>query len=142
MARRLRIVDRNAVLMRAREQRRRPSLPEGLLWQALRTRPEGLKFRRQHPFGPYVADFYCAAARLVIEIDGESHSMGDGPQRDARRDEWLRRHGLRVIRFKAADVMNDVSSVVTAILHGCRSQLPHHQAPPGPPPHGFAAGRN
>ena len=120
MAQRLMNVDRNAVLMRAREQRRRPSLPEGLLWQALRTRPDGFKFRRQHPFGWYVADFYCPAANLVIEIDGGSHSMGDRPLRDTRRDAWLRQRGLRVVRFNAADVMNDVGSVVTAILLACR----------------------
>lgn len=120
MAQRLKTVDRNAVLMRAREQRRRPSLPEGLLWQALRTRPDGFKFRRQHPFGWYITDFYCPAANLVIEVDGESHSMGDRPEQDARRDEWLRRQGLRVIRFAAADVMNDLNSVVTAIILACR----------------------
>jgi very-short-patch-repair endonuclease len=120
MAQRLMNVDRNAVLMRAREQRRRPSLPEGLLWQALRTRPDGFKFRRQHPFGWYIADFYCPAADLVIEIDGESHSMGGRPQQDARRDEWLRRQGLRVVRFAATGVMNDLNSVVTAILLACR----------------------
>jgi very-short-patch-repair endonuclease len=113
MARHPKAVDRNAVLMRAREQRRRPSLPEGLLWQAL-------KFRRQHPFGWYIADFYCPAANLVIEIDGENHWMGDRPQHDARRDEWLRRQGLRVVRFAARDVMNDLNSVVTAILLACR----------------------
>src|ERR1041384_6339707 len=105
MARRMKTVDRNAVLMRAREQRRRPSLPEGLLWQALRTRPDGLKFRRQHPFGPYIVDFYCPAVSLVIEIDGESHTMGDRPQRDGRRDEWLRGQRLKVVRFSARDVM-------------------------------------
>lgn len=120
MARPSRLIDRNAVLTRAREQRRRPSLPEGLLWQALRQRPDGLKFRRQHPVGWYVADFYCPAAKLVIEVDGESHSMGDRPQHDSRRDEWLRRQGLRVLRFNASDVMNDLDSVVAAILLGCR----------------------
>src|SRR5947209_3423864 len=114
-----RVIDRNTVLMKARELRRRPSLPEGLLWQVLRRRPNGIKFRRQHPLGWYIVDFYCPAARLVIEIDGESHRMGDRPQHDARRDGWLRAQGLRVARFDAADVMNDVDSVVTAIMLGC-----------------------
>jgi very-short-patch-repair endonuclease len=114
------VIDRNSVLTKARELRRRPTLPEGLLWQALRKRPNGLKFRRQHPFGWYIVDFYCPAERLVIEVDGEGHSMGRNPQRDARRDRWLQEQGLRVLRFRAADVMNDLNSVVTAITLACR----------------------
>jgi very-short-patch-repair endonuclease len=79
-----------------------------------------LKFRRQHPLGPYVADFYCASAKLVVEVDGESHSMGDRPSHDARRDRWLKEQGLRVIRIDAADVMDDLGSVITAITVACR----------------------
>lgn len=120
MAHPRRTPDRNSVLMRAREQRRRPSLPEGLLWQALRARPGGLKFRRQHPFGWYIVDFYCPAAKLVIEVDGVSHDMGDRPVHDVRRDGWLSDQGLRVLRFNAADVIRDLDSVVTAILLACR----------------------
>jgi len=97
------------------------TLPEGLLWRVLRERPEGLKFRRQHPIGRCIVDFYCPAAKLVIEIDGESHSMGDRPERDARRDWWLRSQGLQIKRFVAADVMTDLSSVGTAILLACRA---------------------
>jgi very-short-patch-repair endonuclease len=85
----MRKVDKNAVVMKARELRRSPTLPEGLLWQQLRTRPGDLKFRRQHPIGFYVVDFYCPAARLIVEVDGESHGMGNRPARDARRDRWL-----------------------------------------------------
>jgi very-short-patch-repair endonuclease len=116
----MRKVDRNAVVMKARELRRSPTLPEGLLWQRLRIRPGDLKFRRQHPIGPYIVDFYCPAARLVVEVDGESHGMGDRPARDARRDHWLREQGLRVVRFNAADVMKDVGSAVTGILVAAR----------------------
>lgn len=112
----MRVIDRNAVVMRARELRRSPTLPEGLLWQALRKRPQGLKFRRQHPLGPNVVDFYCPASRMVVEVDGESHNLGDRPLQDARRDGWLREQGLRVIRFNAGDVMKDLESALTAIL--------------------------
>jgi very-short-patch-repair endonuclease len=112
--------DRNAVVLRARALRREPTLPEGLLWRELRKRPGGFKFRRQHPLGWYVVDFYCPAAGLVIEVDGQSHSMGNRAQEDAVRDRWIRQQGLRVIRFPAADVMNDVQSVVTAITLACR----------------------
>jgi very-short-patch-repair endonuclease len=107
---------RNAAVMRARQLRREPTPPEYRLWQALRQRPGDLKFRRQHPFDRCRVDFYCPAAGLVIEVDGDSHSMGDRPQQDARRDAWLQSQGLRVLRFDAAEVMKDVESVVRAIL--------------------------
>jgi very-short-patch-repair endonuclease len=112
--------EKNYAVLRARALRRNLTLPEGLLWQVIRTRPDGLKFRCQHPIGRCVVDFYCAAARLVIEVDGVSHDMGDRPARDERRDRWLRDQGLRLIRFNAADVMRDLESVVTAILAACR----------------------
>jgi very-short-patch-repair endonuclease len=111
--------EKNEVVLRARALRRN-MLPEGLLWRVLRQRPSGFKFRRQHPLGHYVADFYCASARLVIEVDGQSHSMGGAPQHDARRDEWMTAEGLRLIRIAAVDVMNDLNSAVTAILIACR----------------------
>jgi very-short-patch-repair endonuclease len=125
----------NETTIQARELRRTMTLPEGLLWQILRKRPGGFKFRRQHPLTPYVLDFYCPAAKLVIEIDGSVHSMGDRPAHDARRDAWLREQGLRVIRFDAADVMNDSNSVVLAILRLSAEQLPLPHASDGPPPH-------
>ena len=120
MARRFEWYDRNTTVLRARELRRSPSLPEGLLWQALRERPFGLKFRRQHPLGPYIADFYCASAGLVVEIDGQSHAMGDRADRDVRRDRWMSEQGLRVLRIAADDVMKDLESAVTAITLACR----------------------
>ena len=107
--------EKNDAVLRARALRRTMTLPEGMLWQVLRHRTEGLKFRRQHPVGRCIVDFYCPSSRLVIEIDGESHSMGNRPERDTARDAWLAKQGLRVLRFAAVDVMNDLQSVVTAI---------------------------
>ena len=107
-------------MLRARALRRMATPPECRLWQALRLRPGGLKFRRQHPFDGCTVDFFCPAARLVVEVDGDSHSMGDNPERDARRDAWLRSQGLRVVRFDAADVMNDTDAIVGAILAATR----------------------
>jgi very-short-patch-repair endonuclease len=93
---------------RARELRKDLSLPEKLLWVRLRRREPGLPtFRRQHPFGPYVLDFYCSHARLCIEVDGESHSMGDHPARDGRRDAYLRANGIEVVRLTASYVLDD-----------------------------------
>ena len=116
MARRKPFTRRNSAVNRARQLRREPTPPEYRLWQALRLRPAGLKFRRQHPFDRCTVDFFCPAVRLVVEVDGDGHSMGDNPERDARRDTWLRSQGLEVLRFDARDVMNDVCSVVQAIL--------------------------
>jgi len=90
------------------------------LWQVLRQRPGELKFRHQHPLGPYTLDFYCPAARLVVEVDGDGHSMGDRPARDAARDVWLRGRGLEVVHYDARDVMNALEAVVTDILRLAR----------------------
>ena len=111
--------ENNETVLRARALRRQMTLPEGMLWQALRHRPDGFKFRRQHPIGRCIVDFYCPSARLVIEVDGESHSMGDRPERDWLRDEWLKAQGLQVVRFRATDVIVDLASVVSAILLAC-----------------------
>src|SRR5690349_10708063 len=108
--------EKNDTVLRARALRRNLTLPEGMLWQHLRKRPDGLKFRRQHPIGRCVVDFYCPAVRVVIEVDGDSHAMGDNPQRDARRDHWLSDQGLRVLRFSAKDVITHLQSVIAAIL--------------------------
>jgi very-short-patch-repair endonuclease len=93
------------------------SLPEVLLWQALRQRPSGLKFRRQHPAGHYVLDFFCARHRLAVEVDGETHSRGDRPERDEVRDRWLGEQGVRVVRIAAKDVLGDLDAVVRFIVH-------------------------
>jgi very-short-patch-repair endonuclease len=126
---------RNAAVLRARELRREMSLPEGLLWQVLRQRPAGLKFRRQHPFVRCTADFYCAAVRLVVEVDGDQHSRGTIPSEDAARDAWLAGRGVMVLRFDAAEVLKDLESVVTALVPHALGRLPLHHPSGGPPPH-------
>jgi very-short-patch-repair endonuclease len=75
---------------RARKLRKEMTLPEVLLWRLLRGQPQGVKFRRQHPSSRIGMDFYCLDARLVIEVDGIAHDMGDNPERDLNRDAWLR----------------------------------------------------
>ncbi|WP_449474255.1 endonuclease domain-containing protein [Sphingobium chungangianum] len=115
------------------------SPPEVALWQWLRQRPSGLKFRRQHPVGPYVLDFYCASARLAVEIDGSGHDHIERVTHDERRDIWLRAQGFRVLRIKAIDVLTDLDSVMRHILKNCRA-FPLHQPEAGPPPH-LAMGR-
>ncbi|HUU45024.1 MAG TPA: endonuclease domain-containing protein, partial [Acidobacteriota bacterium] len=73
-------------------------MPERLLWARLRNRRlDGIKFRRQHPIGPFVVDFFCESCRLVVELDGDSH--GTQVEEDSRRTLWLQRQGYRVVRF-------------------------------------------
>ena len=101
----------------ARFLRRRLSLPEGLLWRALKAgKVQGLKFRKQHPVGPYVLDFYCHQARLCVEIDGASHGFGRQPEKDARRDGWLAGKGVRTLRISASLVLGDVDDAVRMIV--------------------------
>jgi very-short-patch-repair endonuclease len=104
-----------------------------MLWHRLRNRPGGLKFRREHPIGrDYVADFCCLSARLVIEIDGIAHEMGDNIARDQRRDRFMRENGFKVLRIAAARVLDDADSVVEAIV--VRAASPLHRPAAGPPP--------
>jgi very-short-patch-repair endonuclease len=107
---------------KARKLRREMSLPEGLLWRELRAGEGGIKLRRQHPYGRYVIDFYCAAARLGIEIDGLAHDMGDNPERDAKRDAWLRDHGIEIVRIPASVVLENPKNAAEAIVALCRER--------------------
>ena len=103
---------------RARQLREQMSLPEVLLWQELRKQSD-VKFRRQHPLGPYVLDFYCAAAKLCIEVDGIAHDMGGSAQCDATRDEWLRERGVTVLRIPASEVLRSSQEVTQAVMRYC-----------------------
>jgi len=97
-----------------RNLRRQSTRPEQLLWSALRNRRlEGLKFRRQHAIGPYIADFACIERRLIVELDGASHDIDY--MRDRRRDAWLGSQGYRVIRFSNDDLRSSFEGVVEAI---------------------------
>jgi very-short-patch-repair endonuclease len=116
--------------------RRQLSLPEVLLWQQLRKRPGGLKFRKQFPIDGITVDFACLSDRVIIEVDGEAHSFGDQSWRDAARDALLRREGFRVLRIAARDVLRDVDAVLRHIVGTCSEAGPLHRSAPlnGPPP--------
>jgi very-short-patch-repair endonuclease len=98
---------------RARSLRRAMTEPERVLWSLLRRNHLGLHFRRQHPIGPFVLDFYCAAARLCVELDGPVHA--DRADADARRTEWLAKEGIRVLRFSVAEIETTPAAVLAAI---------------------------
>nr|WP_238401633.1 endonuclease domain-containing protein [Altererythrobacter sp. C41] len=98
------------------------SLPEALLWQELRRKAGEVRFRRQHPVGRYILDFYVASIRLAIEIDGEAHDMGDRPDQDIARDKWLRVQGIEVMRIPASDVLRDANEIADSIVRYCKSK--------------------
>lgn len=101
---------------RAKTLRRTMSLPEVLLWKAIKGGAvDRLHFRKQHPIGPYVLDFYCDAAKLAVEVDGASHDAGDRPERDERRDAWLAAKGIVTLRLPASLILRDVDAAVRTI---------------------------
>ena len=98
----------------ARELRRNATKEENTLWyQYLRNYP--VRFRRQRPLGPYIADFYCAKARLVIELDGSQHFDPDGMNYDAVRTEYMESLGLKVLRFSNTDINQRLRDVCDQI---------------------------
>jgi very-short-patch-repair endonuclease len=99
---------------RARKVREDATDVERRLWAKLRSAQiEGASFRRQHPAGNYVLDFYCPALRLAIELDGGQHAIS--PTRDRVRDEWLERRGVTVLRFWNSDVVENLPGVLETI---------------------------
>ncbi len=108
---------------RARALRRVMTPPEVRLWARLRAkRLDGLKFRRQHPIGPFILDFYCAAARLAVEVDGRMHDHPDRLDHDRRRTAWLHRQGVRVIRLAAESVRTELDGVLEFIARVARER--------------------
>ncbi|MBZ9769882.1 DUF559 domain-containing protein [Mesorhizobium sp. CA6] len=98
----------------ARSMRRESTDAEDRLWQELRGRRlDNIKFRRQVPIGRFVADFVCAKARLIVEIDGSQHAESD---RDQERDAELKARGFRVLRFWNDDVLKELDAVCDTII--------------------------
>jgi len=118
----------------SRALRRNMSLPEILLWEQLRRKTTGRKWRKQHPAGPYSLDFYCDAVKLCVEVDGEAHDRGSEPARDARRDAWLAAGGIETLRIPAAEVLANLNGVLDWIEEHARKRAPLHRPADGPPP--------
>jgi very-short-patch-repair endonuclease len=96
------------------------SLPEVLLWNLLRNSPDGVIFRRQHSLAEnIIVDFYCATAKLCIEIDGIAHDIGEQPERDEKRDSDLMGMGLKVMRIPATDVLKSPEEVADGLVRYC-----------------------
>lgn len=108
---------RKPVIERAQYLRANMTCVERRVWLHLRARQLGVKFRRQHPIGPYIADFACCAEMLVVEIDGDTHEEAY----DIHRDRWLESRGWRVMRIVLQEVDEEIESAVDAI----RVELKH-----------------
>ena len=116
-----------------RQARRNRTEPENRLWQAIRNRQlADAKFRYQVWLGPYLVDFYCADAKLAIEVDGDTHAHQQ--DYDARRTAWLEQEGFRVIRFSNEDVMRNLNGVAAVICEALMPSPSHASHGPLPLP--------
>ncbi|MBO9875300.1 endonuclease domain-containing protein [Xanthomonas hawaiiensis] len=117
-----------ATLAHARQLRRTMTDAERALWSHLRSgQLQGFKFRRQYPIPPYIADFCCVSAKLIIEIDGAQHTEPC----DATRTRWLASQGWRVMRFWNNDVLLSIDAVIQVICDATGSPYPHPNPSPG-----------
>ena len=115
----------------AKQLRRTMTRAEALLWSYIRRKAiNGAKFRRQHPIGPYIADFACVSAKLVVEIDGYTHWTEEQLRHDERRTAFLRSRGWRTVRVTNTEVYDNLDGVWDAIAY----HLPPPLASLGPPP--------
>lgn len=105
----------------ARKLRSTMTEPEKILWEFLKMKPLGFKFRRQHPIGRFILDFYCHSKRLSIEIDGCYHLKSDQKEKDIERTAYLKTVGITEIRFKnefVLDYLEDAQSKIESVLSG------------------------
>ncbi len=102
---------------KARELRKNLTDAERQLWTNIRRRQlGGCRFRRQHPIGPFIVDFVCLEAKLVVELDGRQHAEAERARRDAGRTKWLQDEGYRVLRFWNNDLTQNIDGVLETIL--------------------------
>lgn len=114
---------------RARDLRRRMTDAEVILWSRLRRHAaDGFHFRKQHPVGPYITDFACLKAQLIVEVDGDTHSTDEEGAHDRRRDQFLREHGWQILRVTNEDVYKRLDIVMEGIAQhlpsGCSPLRP------------------
>ena len=116
--------------------RREMTNPEKRLWTLLRKRlpQQGTHFRRQVALGPYVADFVCLAAKLIIEADGDQHGTDEALRYDADRTAWLEANGFTVLRFTNRQIMTEAEMVTDTIFAALSGQLGRCPSPPIPSP--------
>ncbi len=112
------------LLEKCKEMRKNPTNAERVLWERLRSKQvDGYKFRRQHPAGGYVLDFYCAAAWLGIELDGGIHRETEQAAYDRQRSEDLAELGVLVLRFWNDEVLSDTERVLEEIITSVKERV-------------------
>lgn len=105
----------NLIFEKAKVLRNNMTHAELVLWEYLRTHPLGFKFRRQHPLGIFIVDFYCHKLKLVIEVDGNIHDSEEAQNRDKEREVAIVRDGLKMMRFKNDEVLKESQIVFQKI---------------------------
>jgi very-short-patch-repair endonuclease len=104
------------LVKKARELRGNMTLAEIILWSRIRSKKiDGFKFRRQQPIFDYVVDFYCDELRLIIEVDGEIHSLQDEVEFDVKRDKLLNINGYHILRLNNLEIQTDINSAIIKI---------------------------
>jgi very-short-patch-repair endonuclease len=108
-------------ISKARRLRKEMTIAERKLWSKLRGNAMGVHFRRQVPFGKYILDFFSFETKLVIELDGSQHYTESGRARDSIRDQYLREHGLTILRFSDHEFLSNPSGVMEKIYENVHS---------------------
>ena len=123
------------LLKNAKSNRRYMTPAESVLWDCLKNNQLGLKFRRQHPIYGYIPDFVCLKKRLVVEVDGAYHYVGDQPMNDEERTKYLNQYGFAVIRFTNEEVLFDIDNVINKIRQAMDNQptIVANNTAPAPP---------
>jgi len=106
-------------------QKLRNAMPEAevILWSKLKGKNiSGFKFRRQHGVGKYVLDFFCPKARLAVEVDGDTHFRGKGPQKDRERERFIQLKGIKIVRFTNHDVYDNLAGVMRTIQNALSNE--------------------
>jgi very-short-patch-repair endonuclease len=117
------------IIQLSRQMRAEMTETEKILWSKLSSKKlDGFRFRKQHPIGRYIADFFCHSLKLVIEIDGGIHSTQK--EYDKNRDNYLSAQGYTVLRFSDKQIKGNPSEVITAIKNFAVNHVPHPSSPP------------
>jgi len=121
----MKIFNRKETKEKRRELRKNLTEAEKALWKNLRgKRLEGLKFFRQYGIGAYIVDFYCPQRKLVIEVDGGQHFLEEGKNHDGQREKYMSSLGIRTLRFKNTDILNNLDGVWERIVEVTKELSP------------------
>lgn len=111
-----------STIAKARALRKTMTPEEKMLWSRVRVKSFGVHFRKQVPFGPYILDFFCLSKKLAIELDGDQHYKGEAQEYDAARDDFLRSHGITVLRFRNRELKTNLDGVLTVVWEACKKK--------------------